>query len=564
MESDEGRSLLSPKHGHDDDGPDPSDLTWGEKAVVLALMTSVSFSTNITISLVLPFLPQEINSLGLPGQLLTGFVFAVFPFMILVLSPLCNVLARKLGRVPLLYAGVPLQASCVVVFGMATELTKSPTGVVVLFLVSRALQGFGAAMANLAIFAIVAESFPESLGKVMGFNEVIIGVGFMTGPVLGSLLYSYGGFALPFLAASGVLTLSFPFVVAFHRQHEAKHELERERERQVEEARGSGLPRNFGSDQAFYSAEEGLTPSSSQRELGMVAGDGGACKPGGGEEGFWAQVLEVVSWRLVLSALVLLIGTGAFGWVETILSLHLQDDLGFQDKYIGMVFAVINVTYSLCGPFVGALADKFGYKPIMIAGLALTGVSFVMVGPVSDTVGRAFGRRDQVVYEVALLALFGAFQSLAMIPTLPAMKECVPGTHSQHKINTVVMIFNQFQNCGLMFSPPVTGALAPAIGWADTMALYGGLCIALAAASASFFGAYGGKAPQEGKLPRTASYDATAPLLVPSRGDPAQNSQNSISGSFSRSHSLQSPVVMGFSPMEERFRKRREQGGDAG
>ena len=33
-------------------------------------------------------------------------------------------------------------------------------------------------------------------------------------------------------SASGVLTLSFPFVVAFHRQHEAKHELERERERQ--------------------------------------------------------------------------------------------------------------------------------------------------------------------------------------------------------------------------------------------------------------------------------------------------------------------------------------------
>ena len=260
MESDEGRSLLSPKRddGHGETkqpGPDPSDLTWGEKAVVLALMTSVSFSTNITISLVLPFLPQEINSLGLPGQLLTGFVFAVFPFMILVLSPLCNVLARKLGRVPLLYAGVPLQASCVVVFGMATELTKSPTGVVALFLVSRALQGFGAAMANLAIFAIVAESFPESLGKVMGFNEVIIGVGFMTGPVLGSLLYSYGGFALPFLAASGVLTLSFPFVVAFHRQHEAKHELERERERQVEEASGGRVDVTVGSSLDLFGGE---------------------------------------------------------------------------------------------------------------------------------------------------------------------------------------------------------------------------------------------------------------------------------------------------------------------
>ena len=58
-----------------------NELTTREKAVVTALMTSVSFSSNITISLVLPFLPQEINALGLPGQLLTGFIFAIFPFM---------------------------------------------------------------------------------------------------------------------------------------------------------------------------------------------------------------------------------------------------------------------------------------------------------------------------------------------------------------------------------------------------------------------------------------------------------------------------------------------------
>ena len=160
--------------------------------------------------------------MGLPGQLLTGFVFAIFPFMILCLSPLCNVLANRIGRVALLYLGVPTQVATVILFGLSTRLCSSSTGVIALFLGSRALQGFGAALANLAIFAIVAEHFEHSLGKVMGFNEVIIGVGFMMGPVAGSLLYTAGGFALPFLSAAAVLALSFPFVVVYHEQQKRR------------------------------------------------------------------------------------------------------------------------------------------------------------------------------------------------------------------------------------------------------------------------------------------------------------------------------------------------------
>ena len=78
----------------------------------------------------------------------------------------------------------------------------------------------------------------------------------------------------------------------------------------------------------------------------------------GDEESFWTQVWRVATWRLVLAAAILLLGTGAFGWVKTILSLHLENDLGFKLKEVGLIFAVINITYSVFGPFVGALADR--------------------------------------------------------------------------------------------------------------------------------------------------------------------------------------------------------------
>ena len=508
MGDEEEGSLLAPSP------PPPSEdaaLSWGEKVVVLGLVTSVSFSSNITNSLVLPFLPQEINALGLPGQFLTGVVFAVFPLAVLVLSPLCNALARRLGRVPLLYAGVPLQAVCALMFGLATRLTISPKGVVFVFLASRSLQGFGAALANLAIFAIVAEVFPASLGKVMGLNEVIIGLGIMLGPVIGSALYSYGGFALPFLAGSGVLWLSFPFVVAYHRQS-------------VREGRGSGSrgglqagrrrESSLGSETAFYSAES--SPAGrDEEELLSMASPGGTAeeKENEGEAGsFWAQVGSVMTWRLILSAFVLFFAIGAFVWVETILSLHLQNDLGFKEKYIGVVFAVINVTYSVVGPFVGALADKFGYKPIMVAGLMLTGITFIMMGPVSDIIiRREGGLRGQRIFEVSLLGLFGAFQTLCMIPTLPAMKESVPGKLSENQVNTVVMVFNQFQQSGLMFTAPLSGALCPAIGWAKTMGIYGAICLGIGMASSFFFYVYGPVPKDDEEMSRR--HGITAPLL---------------------------------------------------
>lgn len=80
--------------------------------------------------------------------------------------------------------------------------------------------------ANLSIFAIVADHFQDSLGKVMGFNEVIIGFGFMLGPVVGSVLYDNGGFCLPFIAASIMLLVSLPFVVMYHIQQSKREKLE--------------------------------------------------------------------------------------------------------------------------------------------------------------------------------------------------------------------------------------------------------------------------------------------------------------------------------------------------
>ena len=84
--------------------------------------------------------------MGLNGQLITGFVFGIFPATILILSPLCNYMAHKLGRIPLLYIGVPLQAAMAIVFGYAPNIASNrKVATTAIFLGTRAFQGFGAA-----------------------------------------------------------------------------------------------------------------------------------------------------------------------------------------------------------------------------------------------------------------------------------------------------------------------------------------------------------------------------------------------------------------------------------
>lgn len=46
----------------------------------------------------------------------------------------------------------------------------------------------------------------------MSISEAFTSIGALTGPVLGSLLYSWGGFKLPFIVFSCFGIIAFPFV----------------------------------------------------------------------------------------------------------------------------------------------------------------------------------------------------------------------------------------------------------------------------------------------------------------------------------------------------------------
>lgn len=124
-----------------------------------------------------------------------------------------------------------------------------------------------------------------------------------------------------------------------------------------------------------------------------------------------------------------------------------------------------------------------------------------------------------------------------MIPL--AMKESVVGSLDKQDVNTVVMIFNQFQQAGLVFSPPITGAIAPTLGFATTIGIYGYICTAFGAFCTFMFVVHGAlprdeaidkKADNEYDLIQHAAPESTTPLLVPQIKK--QSSERNLSNSY--------------------------------
>jgi MFS family permease len=60
---------------------------------------------------------------------------------------------------------------------------------------------------------VIAASSKKDRDQNIGFIEAFSGLGFLTGPLLGSLMFTIGGYMMPFLTIGCIYILTFPFIV---------------------------------------------------------------------------------------------------------------------------------------------------------------------------------------------------------------------------------------------------------------------------------------------------------------------------------------------------------------
>jgi MFS family permease len=78
------------------------------------------------------------------------------------------------------------------------------------YVVARVLQGAATAMVSVAGLSIVTDTVDQaSLGQMIGYIGTAMTLGFMSGPLLGGLVYEVGGFHAVFGMAVGIVALDF-------------------------------------------------------------------------------------------------------------------------------------------------------------------------------------------------------------------------------------------------------------------------------------------------------------------------------------------------------------------
>jgi len=121
----------------------------------------------------------------------TGWMYALFAVSFTVFMLPAGYWADKVGRKPLIVAGILIFGVTTLLLAFITEAWQ--------FGVLRFVEGFGAAIATPASFALTVDIVPENRrGVAMGTQATAELLGALGGPALGGYLAEFLGFNAPF------------------------------------------------------------------------------------------------------------------------------------------------------------------------------------------------------------------------------------------------------------------------------------------------------------------------------------------------------------------------------
>lgn len=161
----------------------------------------------LDIAIIGPALPAIQAEFGLnPRQL--PWIFSIYVLLQMISTPLMAKVSDFFGRRAIYILDVAIFAS-----GSIVVAASHGTGLWLMLLVGRAIQGFGAGGIFPVASAVIGDTFPpDKRGGALGLIGAVFGMAFLVGPVIGGLLLGFGWFWLFLInipLAAGVIALSW-------------------------------------------------------------------------------------------------------------------------------------------------------------------------------------------------------------------------------------------------------------------------------------------------------------------------------------------------------------------
>ncbi|VVC87951.1 unnamed protein product [Leptidea sinapis] len=157
--------------------------------LTLFSLALVDFMSFCSMSIMAPFFPREASIKGLSATM-------------------CGMLPI-LGVKFMFTAGMFMAGGCNVIFGTLVLIEDTNTFTILCFII-RGMEALGASAYSTASYVYVVNVFPDNIGSVLGILETFVGLGMSVGPAIGGLLYSIGGFGVPFYSLGIVMIIVVP------------------------------------------------------------------------------------------------------------------------------------------------------------------------------------------------------------------------------------------------------------------------------------------------------------------------------------------------------------------
>uniref|UniRef100_A0A224XNB2 Putative mfs-type transporter slc18b1-like protein n=1 Tax=Panstrongylus lignarius TaxID=156445 RepID=A0A224XNB2_9HEMI len=450
--------------------PQPSVLCKFTKKQIFALLTLTlaEFISFCSMSVMAPFFPKEAMTKGMSTSV-SGFVFSFYAFVVFATSPFFGKILPIAGAKFLFMAGMFLAGGSNILFGVLPEIRDYTTFTVYCFLI-RTLEAIGASAYSTASFIFVVEIFPENISAVLGILETAMGLGMSAGPAIGGMLYSVGGFGLPFYSLGALMILLIPITW-------------------------------------------NLLPSIS-----------GSAK--GSEHASFAKLFKIPS--VFIIGAIIVVASNTWSYLDPTLEPHLSR-LNLTSYQIGLIFLLFAALYGIFSPIWGWVADKLvSHWGMMVIGLLLSSVGLLLLGP-TPMLRSHIG--SELWMDILGLCIIGISVALTLMPTFKAILKCAEENGLRKELTTYSIVAGAWScmySLGDMSGPALGGLLAEHFGFSMCSTVMAVISLCTAIVATVFFTC---RCPHPGQdYDYDYDYDeAQMPILSDEQGSYGSTQQNASS-----------------------------------
>ncbi|RDD42134.1 MFS-type transporter SLC18B1 [Trichoplax sp. H2] len=380
------------------------DITRRFRLTIIVIFSCLYVVSACAYAIIAPFFPIVAEKRQITHVQL-GIIFVVYSIVKAIFSPIVGILLPRVGVRYVLWAGLTIEAGSSILLGFLANIYDR-TSFLLFGIILRGTQGLGSAMYQTAAASYITVICQDSVATVLGVLEIFTSIGFMVGPPVGGILYSAGGFKLPFIVLSSIL-LAASCIVAYM------------------------LP---------------AIPSDSKSSPGKLMLD----------------VMRIPRVIIICFGLALLLTSITF--TDPTFTLHLKP-LHLSKTDIGLVFLSLAGAYGVFSPLAGYICDRIGYRMLTIIGYLGAAISLQFLGP-APYLHLPLTVAQSVLASIGLGAAF----SLAAIPSFPDILEAVSNSrYCQDKgqlatYSVTSGIFNGFLGLGQILGPLVGGVFVANAG----------------------------------------------------------------------------------------------------